>query len=103
MTAASLRDAGERSGSTDEFRLAYIAVLAGVIGVGAGIVAFLVYHFIGFLYNLFFYQRLSFAFITPPDGGLAEWVWRLEGIAATAGVADGKRRRPGTVPGRGDV
>ena len=74
MTAASLRDAGERSGSTDEFRLAYIAVLAGVIGVGAGIVAFLVYHFIGFLYTLFFYQRLSFAFITPPDGGLPLWI-----------------------------
>lgn len=40
-----------------EFRLGYISLLAGVIGVLAGIIAFLIYNFIGLLSHLFFEQR----------------------------------------------
>lgn len=56
------------------FRLRYISVLAGVIGVSASIIAFLIYHLIGFLYNVFFYQRLSFEFVEPPTSGLPIWI-----------------------------
>lgn len=75
MATTDSQNIGEgSSGSAGEFRLGYISVLAGVIGVGAGIVAFLIYHFIGFLYNLFFYQRISFEFIVPPNSGLPLWI-----------------------------
>lgn len=57
-----------------DYRLGTIALLAGVIGVLAGIIAFLIYHFIGLLTNLFFYQRVSFEFVTPPNSGLPIWI-----------------------------
>jgi H+/Cl- antiporter ClcA/CBS domain-containing protein len=60
--------------TTGEFRLGFVTVLAGVIGVLAGIVAFLIYHLIGLLTNLFFYRRVSFEFVTPPNSGLPIWV-----------------------------
>ncbi|WP_254545287.1 chloride channel protein [Halomarina pelagica] len=66
MAATTLPNAerGSRD-SPDDFRLGYVSVLAGVIGVAAAIIAYLIYHFIGFLYNLFFYQRIGFEFVEP--------------------------------------
>jgi CIC family chloride channel protein len=61
-------------GPESNYRLGTVAVLAGVIGVLAGIIAFLIYRLIGFLVNLFFYRRISFEFITPPNAGLPVWV-----------------------------
>lgn len=62
------------SNSSSRFRLGYTSILSGCIGVAAAIVAFLVYNFIGFLYNLFFYQRLAFTFVEPPNSGLPLWI-----------------------------
>lgn len=68
------------SGSTAEtesessYRLGLIAVLTALIGVVAGIIAFLIYYFIGLLTNLFFYRRIAFEFVTPPNQGLPIWV-----------------------------
>lgn len=56
------------------FHLKHISVLAGIAGVGAAILAYLIYHFIGFLYNLFFYQQIGFSFIEPPTSGLPLWI-----------------------------
>lgn len=63
-----------RRGSESGYRLRLIAVLAGFIGVLAGIISFLIYHFIGFLTNVFFYRRIAFEFVTPPNQGLPVWV-----------------------------
>jgi CIC family chloride channel protein len=48
-----------------EFRLGYISLLAGVVGVLAGIIAFLIYNFIGLLSNVFFHQEIGFEFAYP--------------------------------------
>lgn len=47
------------------FRLLLISVLAGAIGIGAGFIAYVLYNLIGFFTNLFFFQRISFAFTSP--------------------------------------
>lgn len=73
----SFDDTGENRspiGPESNYRLGVMAVLAGVIGVLAGIIAFLIYRLIGFLVNLFFYRRISFEFVTPPNAGLPVWV-----------------------------
>lgn len=80
------------------YRLGTIAVLAGVIGVLAGIIAFLIYHFIGLLTNLFFYQRISFEFVTPPNSGLPVWVVL---IPAVGGLIVGLMAKYGTPRIRG--
>lgn len=62
------------SSSPSNYRLKFLAILASLIGVGAALLAYLIYHFIGFLYNLFFYQRIGFSFIEPPTSGLPWWI-----------------------------
>lgn len=49
--------------ASDGFRLGYVSVLAGIIGVAAAVIAYFIYHFIGLLYNVFFYRRLTFTFV----------------------------------------
>ncbi|MBZ5660094.1 MAG: chloride channel protein [Acidobacteriia bacterium] len=58
----------------DGFRLGTISLLAVLVGVIAGVVAFLLYHFIGFFTNLAFYHVVSFAFRSPVDNHLGPWV-----------------------------
>lgn len=75
MSAVDPQDRERRpSGSADGFRLGYVSILSGIIGVAAAVVAFLIYNFIGFLYNFFFYQRLAFTFVEPPKTGLPLWI-----------------------------
>lgn len=62
------------SNSPSNYRLKFLAIIASLIGVGAALLAYLIYHFIGFLYNLFFYQRIGFSFIEPPTSGLPWWI-----------------------------
>src|SRR5512147_1248168 len=47
------------------FHLLQVSILAAVIGIGAGFIAYVLYYLIQFFTNLFFYQRLSFQPITP--------------------------------------
>jgi hypothetical protein len=42
------------------FRMMLVSVLAALIGIGAGLVAYVLYNLIAFFTNLFFYQRVSF-------------------------------------------
>lgn len=73
---ASEPPAGEPSpsGSSEGFRLGYVSALSGIIGLLAAVVAFLIYRFIGLLYNVFFYQRIAFTFLEPPNTGLPLWI-----------------------------
>src|ERR1700722_2777044 len=56
------------------FRLGYISLLAAVVGVVAGVVAFLLYNLIGLFTNLAFYHVWSFHFRSPADNQLGPWV-----------------------------
>src|SRR6202165_3516722 len=56
------------------FRLGFIFVLAAVIGIIAGVVAFLLYNLIGLFTNLAFYRVWSFRFRSPAENQLGPWV-----------------------------
>jgi H+/Cl- antiporter ClcA/predicted transcriptional regulator len=49
----------------EEARIGLLTLIAGVIGFSAGIIAYVLYHLIGLLTNLFFYQRVDFSFASP--------------------------------------
>src|SRR5206468_1698436 len=51
-----------------------IAVFAIVIGIVSAYVAVVLLKLIGFFTNLFFFQRLSGALVTPEDHTLGAWV-----------------------------
>lgn len=56
------------------FRIVMISFLAGLIGLIAGAIAFLLYHLIGFFTNIAFYHHYSFAFISARHNHLGLWV-----------------------------
>src|SRR5882762_3227990 len=56
------------------FRLGLISLLAAVVGVIAGVVAFLLYNLIGLFTNLVFYHVWSFHFRSPAENQLGAWV-----------------------------
>ena len=56
------------------YRLGIISILASLVGVIAGVVAFLLYHLIGFFTNLAFYHLVSFTFRSPAQNQLGPWV-----------------------------
>jgi H+/Cl- antiporter ClcA len=49
----------------EEARIGLLALIAGIIGFAAGIIAFILYHLIGLITNLLFYQKLDFSFVSP--------------------------------------
>ena len=57
-----------------EFRIYLISLLAAVIGAAAGVIAWLLYHLIGFFTNLAFYHSFSFVFHSPRAHQLGAWV-----------------------------
>ena len=56
------------------FRLLFISVLAAGIGLGAGVIAWLLYDLIALITNLAFYQRLSLEFVSPAGTALGPWM-----------------------------
>jgi CIC family chloride channel protein len=68
----SFRDGDGKSVSG--FRLGLISLLAAVVGVIAGVVAFLLYNLIGLFTNLVFYHVWSFHFRSPAENQLGAWV-----------------------------
>jgi len=52
------------------FRTGVVSLLAAAIGMLAGIIAYLLYNLIGFFTNLFFYHRMSFAFVSARENHL---------------------------------
>jgi chloride channel protein, CIC family len=57
-----------------QFRLGFISVLASMVGVIAGVVAFLLYKLIGFFTNLAFFHVWSFQFRSAAQNQLGPWV-----------------------------
>ena len=58
-------EVGKTAEEREEARIGLLTLIAGIIGFAAGIIAFILYHLIGFLTNLFFYQKLDFSFASP--------------------------------------
>ena len=63
----------DRGPAPVRFRLGYISLLAGLVGVIAGIVAFLLYNLIGLFTNLAYYHEWSFHFRSPANNQLGPW------------------------------
>jgi len=61
-------------GGEAQFRVGLMSLLAALVGVLAGIIAWLLYNLIGLFTNLAFYHRLSFAFASPRFSHLGVWV-----------------------------
>src|SRR5258708_33666641 len=55
------------------FRLGFISVMAAIVGMIAGVVAFLLYNLIGLFTNLAFYRVWSFHFRSPAANQLGAW------------------------------
>lgn len=61
-------------GTEARFRTGLMSSLAAAIGVLAGIIAYLLYNLIGLFTNIFFYHRISFAFVSARGNHLGWWV-----------------------------
>jgi chloride channel protein, CIC family len=93
------RNQSERLGQPSaNFHLLLVSILAGVIGIGAGFIAYVLYYLIQFFTNLFFYQRLSFQPITPDLNQLGIFVILVPVIG---GLIVGLMARYGTPKIRG--
>ncbi|HTP07607.1 MAG TPA: chloride channel protein [Anaerolineae bacterium] len=80
------------------FHLLLVSILAAVIGISAGFIAYVLYYLIQFFTNLFFYQRLSFQPITPDLNQLGIFVILVPVIG---GLIVGLMARYGTPKIRG--
>jgi H+/Cl- antiporter ClcA len=60
--------------SEANFRLLWVSLLAAVIGVAAGAIAYLLYNLIGLFTNIAFFHRFSFAFTSARLNTLGPWV-----------------------------
>ncbi|HXZ90253.1 MAG TPA: chloride channel protein [Candidatus Dormibacteraeota bacterium] len=92
MTLASF---GKTAEEREEARIGLLTIIAGVIGFAAGLIAFALYHLIGFLTNLFFYQRLDVSFASPQYnhlGPLVILVPALGGLIAGLMIKYGSSR-----------
>ncbi len=57
-------------GEEVKFRTGLVSLLAAVIGILAGIIAYLLYNLIGLFTNIAFYHRISFAFVSARNNHL---------------------------------
>jgi H+/Cl- antiporter ClcA len=80
------------------FHLLLVAVLAALIGIGAGFIAYALYNLIAFVTNLFFYQRLSFDYVSPDQNQLGLLVVL---VTVVGGVLVGLMARYGSPKIRG--
>src|ERR1700723_2075629 len=56
------------------YRLEIVSLLAGLIGVLAGLVAFALYDLIGLFTNLAYYHEWSFQFRSPEHTQIGAWI-----------------------------
>jgi chloride channel protein, CIC family len=54
----------------EESRIGRLTIISVAIGIAAGFIAYALYHLIGLLTNLFYYQRLSISFASPAGNSL---------------------------------
>lgn len=57
-----------------QFRTLIISLLAVAIGLGAGVIAYLLYNLIGLFTNIAYFHRFSFQFLSPRYAHIAPWV-----------------------------
>lgn len=57
-----------------DFRVGFISLLAAMIGVLAGLIAYLLYDLIGLFTNLAYYHEWSFHFRSPENTSLGPWI-----------------------------
>jgi H+/Cl- antiporter ClcA len=60
--------------SSAQFRILFVSVLAGAIGIGAGFIAYFLYRLIGLFTNLFLFQRFSWDFVSARLNHLGAWI-----------------------------
>src|SRR5215469_14202640 len=60
--------------SAGGFRLGFISLLAALIGILAGLIAYLLYDLIGLFTNLSYYHEWSFHFRSPENTHLGPWI-----------------------------
>lgn len=80
------------------FRLIFVTVLAAVIGVVTGFIAFFLYNLISLFTNLFFYQKFSFVMTEPAHHNLG---WFVIFLPVLGGIVIGLMARYGTSKIRG--
>ncbi len=68
------RQAERQRQPSANFRMLLVSILAAIIGIGAGFIAYLLYNLIAFFTNVFFYQRFAFDFVSPDQNRLGLWV-----------------------------
>ncbi|MGZ4815365.1 MAG: chloride channel protein [Terriglobales bacterium] len=56
------------------FRMLWVSLLSALIGIAAGIIAYLLYNLIGLFTNIAFFHRVSFAFTSARLNTLGPWV-----------------------------
>src|SRR5579872_5400580 len=80
------------------FRIGYISLLASMVGVISGFVAYLLYNLIGFFTNLAFYGVWSFHFRSAAENQLGLWVI---GVPVVGGLLIGLMAKYGSPKIRG--
>jgi chloride channel protein, CIC family len=65
---------GGNSAPLAGFRIGWISLLAALVGVLAGIIAYLLYDLIGLFTNLAYYHEWSFHFRSPEHTALGPWI-----------------------------
>lgn len=64
----------EKSAPPAQFRVGFVSLLAAVIGILAGLVAFVLYKLIGLFTNIAYYHTFSTVFRSPENNHLGYWV-----------------------------
>ncbi|MDD5542600.1 MAG: chloride channel protein [Acidobacteriia bacterium] len=59
---------------TAQFRMLFVSLLAGLVGAASGVVAYLLYHLIGFVTNLAMFHRVSFDFTSARLNQMGAWI-----------------------------
>ncbi|MGA8223555.1 MAG: hypothetical protein WB780_18040, partial [Candidatus Acidiferrales bacterium] len=61
-------------GQSAGFRLGFISLLAGLVGIFAGLIAYILYDLIGLFTNLAYYHQWSFQFRSPEHTAIGAWI-----------------------------
>ncbi len=70
--------AGQSDGRFQDFReIVFLSIVAVFLGLVGGVIAYLLYHAIGAVTNLLYYQQLSWSFANPFDSPLVTGPYRV--------------------------
>jgi chloride channel protein, CIC family len=74
LTNSSTDDRLAQTEQSAGFRLEFVSLLAGVVGILAGIIAYILYDLIGLFTNLAYYHEWSFHFRSPEHTQIGPWI-----------------------------